>query len=312
MTDSSRFVGSIVLSLGTVCLATCTPASTTLDSAPSVSSETDITSDLARMAEQFLAVQELDPFIYDLTEVEAYRHQAEFITVLQPHLGQIIGYKTGGHDTGPQNPNFPAHGIRGVLLEGMLRPSGASVAPNDVIWGFLEADFAVRVGDKSINTAKTDLELLSSLDAVIPFIEIPDPAFRNNQRSPTSSIVTNMTSRYAFAGDPIPIKPTLAWIDTLNTMTFAVHDEHGTEVGSGTLDGHYQPLTVVRWLRNHLRTFGLQLEPGHLLSLGTININRQLKAGSPQGSPAYRSNQYRLSYYGLSGDAGTVVVNIER
>lgn len=312
MTDSSRLVGSIVLSLGTVCLATCTPASTTLDSAPSVSSETDITSDLARMAEQFLAVQELDPFIYDLTEVEAYRHQAEFITVLQPHLGQIIGYKTGGHDTGPQNPNFPAHGIRGVLLEGMLRPSGASVAPNDVIWGFLEADFAVRVGDKSINTAKTDLELLSSLDAVIPFIEIPDPAFRNNQRSPTSSIVTNMTSRYAFAGDPIPIKPTLAWIDTLNTMTFAVHDEHGTEVGSGTLDGHYQPLTVVRWLRNHLRTFGLQLEPGHLLSLGTININRQLKAGSPQGSPAYRSNQYRLSYYGLSGDAGTVVVNIER
>lgn len=312
MTDSSRLVGSIVLSLGTVCLATCTPASNTLDSAPSVSSETDITSDLARMAEQFLAVQELDPFIYDLTEVEAYRQQAEFITVLQPHLGQIIGYKTGGHDTGPQNPNFPAHGIRGVLLEGMLRPSGASVAPNDVIWGFLEADFAVRVGDKSINTAKTDLELLSSLDAVIPFIEIPDPAFRNNQRSPTSSIVTNMTSRYAFAGDPIPIKPTLAWIDTLNTMTFAVHDEHGTEVGSGTLDGHYQPLTVVRWLRNHLRTFGLQLEPGHLLSLGTININRQLKAGSPQGSPAYRSNQYRLSYYGLSGDAGTVVVNIER
>ena len=312
MTNSSRLVGCIVLSLGTVGLGTCTPTSNTLDSAPSGSSETDITSDLARMADQFLTVQELDPFVYDLTEDEAYRWQTEFITALQPSLGRIVGYKTGGHDTGPPNPNFPAHGIRGVLLEGMVRPNGASVTPNDVVWGFLEADFAVRVGDESINTAETDLELLSSLDAVIPFIEIPDPAFRDNQRSPTGSIVTNMASRYAFVGEPIPIEPTVAWIATLNTMTFAVHDEHGTEVGSGTLDGHYQPLTVVRWLRDHLRTFGLQLEPGHLLSLGTISINRQLKAGSPQGGPAYRSNQYRLSYYGLSGDAGTVVVNIER
>ena len=312
MPNSSRLIGAIVLGLGTVGLATCTPTSNTAVSAPTTSSETDIATDLDRMADQFLSVQELVPFLHDLTEDEAYRWQAEFVAALQPSLGRIAGYKTGGHDTGPPNPNFPPHGIRGVLLEGMVHPSGASVTPNDAVWGFLEADFAVRVGDESINTAETDLQLLASLDAVIPFIEIPDPAFRDNQRSPTGSIVTNMASRYAFVGEPITIEPTVAWIATLNTMTFAVHDEHGTEVGSGTLDGHYQPLTVVRWLRDHLRTFGLQLEPGHLLSLGTISINRQLKAGSPQGGPAYRSNQYRLSYYGLSGDAGTVVVNIER
>ena len=312
MTNSSRLVGTIVLGLGTVCLGTCTPTSNTLVSAPSGSSETDIAVDLNRMADQFLNVQELDPFVYDLTEDEAYRWQTKFITALQPSLGRIVGYKTGGHDTGPSNPHFPPHGIRGVLLEGMVHPSGASVTLNDIVWGFLEADFAVRVGDESINTAETDLELLASLDAVIPFIEIPDPAFRDNQRSPTGSIVTNMASRYAFVGEPIPIKPTVAWINTLNTMTFAVHDEHGTEVGSGTLDGHYRPLTVVRWLRDHLRTFGRQLEPGHLLSLGTLSINRQLKPGSPQGGPAYKANQYRLSYYGLSEDAGTVVVNIER
>tara|TARA_Y100001949_G_scaffold99264_1_gene83693 strand:- start:194 stop:988 length:795 start_codon:yes stop_codon:yes gene_type:complete len=264
------------------------------------------------MADQFLSVQELVPFLHDLTEDEAYRWQAEFVAALQPSLGRIAGYKTGGHDTGPPNPNFPPHGIRGVLLEGMVHPSGASVTPNDAVWGFLEADFAVRVGDESINTAETDLQLLASLDAVIPFIEIPDPAFRDNQRSPTGSIVTNMASRYAFVGEPILIEPTVAWINVLNTMTFAVHDEHGTEVGSGTLDGHYRPLTVVRWLRDHLRASGRRLEAGHLLSLGTIGINRQLKPGSPQGGPAYGGNQYRLSYYGLSGDASTVVVNIER
>ena len=312
MTNSSRFVGTIVVGLGTVCLGTCTPTSNTGVSTPSGYSETDIAADLDRMADQFLNVQELDPFVYDLTEDEAYRWQTEFVAALQPSLGRIVGYKTGGHDTGPPNPNFPPQGIRGVLLEGMVHPSGASVTLNDAVWGFLEADFAVRVGDESINTAETDLELLASLDAVIPLIEIPDPAFLNNQRSPTSSIVTNMASRYAFVGDPIPTMPTVAWIEALNTMTFAVHDEHGTEVGSGTLDGHYQPLTVVRWLRDHLRTFGWQLESGQLLSLGSIRINRQLKPGSPQGGPAYSASQYRLSYYGLSGDASPVVVTIER
>ena len=313
MTNFFRFIGTIVLGLGAVCLGACTPTSTTLVSPPSGYSETDIAADLDRMADQFLNVQELDPFVYDLTEDEAYRWQTEFITALQPSLGRIVGYKTGGHDAGPANPNFPPQGIRGVLLEGMVHPSGASITLNDAVWGFLEADFAVRVGDESINTAETDLELLASLDAVIPLIEIPDTAFRNNQRSPISSIVTNMGgTRYAFVGDPIPTKPTVAWIEALNTMTFAVHDEHGTEVGSGTLDGHYRPLTVVRWLRDHLRTFGRQLESGQLLSLGSIGINRQLKSGSPQGGPAYSASQYRLSYYGLSEDASTVVVTIER
>ena len=84
-------------------------------------------------------------------------------------------------------------------------------------------------------------------------------------------------------------------------MTFAVHDEHGTEVGSGRLDGQYDPLRVVRWLRDHLRTSGTRLEPGHLLSLGNLDITRQLKPDSPQGSPAYRGSRFTLSYYGPVG-----------
>ena len=99
MTNSSRFVGTIVAGLGTVCLGTCTATSNTVVSTPSGYSETDIAADLDRMADQFLNVQELDPFVYDLTEDEAYRWQAEFVAALQPNLGRIAGYKTGGHDT---------------------------------------------------------------------------------------------------------------------------------------------------------------------------------------------------------------------
>ena len=146
----------------------------------------------------------------------------------------------------------------------------------------------------------------------MPFLEIPDPAFTGNRRSPTSSIVTNMASRYAFVGDPVPLAAIPDWIDAINAMTFAVHDEHGTEVGSGTLDGHYEPLRVVRWLRDRLRASRTRLEPGHLLSLGNIDITRQLKPDSPQGGPAYGSSRFTLSYYGLSDDPATVTVNIDR
>ena len=298
-----------------LCLTGCAQPSDPASSSgppPPPPAETDIGPDVSRMADQFLSVQEMDPFLHGLTEEEAYPRQEAFVERLSATLGGVAGYKTGGHDTRPPNPNFPTGGIRAVLLEGMVKPSGTAVSLDDSVWGFLEADFAFRVGDVSINTADTDLEILAGLDAIVPFLEIPDPAFTGNRRSQTSSIVTNMASRYAFVGDPVPLAATPDWIDRIDAMTFAVHDEQGTEVGSGRLDGHYEPLRVVRWLRDHLRASGIRLEPGHLLSLGNLDITRQLKPDSPQGGPAYRSNRFTLSYYGLSDDPATVTVNIDR
>ncbi len=305
---------SVVVAVA-LCLTACAPSSDPASSSgrtPAPPADADIAADISRMAEQFLSVREMDPFLHDLTDEAAYRWQAAFVEHLSPTLGGVAGYKTGGHDAGPPNPNFPPGGIRGVLLDGMVKPSGTAVSLDDSVWGFLEADFAFRVGDASINTADTDLEILAGLDAIVPFLEIPDPAFTGNRRSPTGSIVTNMASRYAFVGDPVALAATPDWIDRINTMTFAVHDEHGTEVGSGTLDGHYEPLRVVRWLRDQVRASGGRLEPGHLLSLGNIGITRQLKPDSPPGGPAYGSSRFTLSYYGLSDEPATVSINIDR
>ena len=84
----------------------------------------------------------------------------------------MVGYKTGGHDSGPGFAIFPFGGIRGAILESMLLPSGTAVTLHETRRGFLEADFAFRVGDASINYARTDLEILAGLDAIIPFAEI--------------------------------------------------------------------------------------------------------------------------------------------
>ena len=295
-------------------LVGCTAQSQPEPSATSMpDADAQIRDELAPLVAQFVGIEEMDTFPHDLPKSEAYRWQDAFVELLEPALGTIAGYKTGGHDSGPANPLFPPGGIRGVLLEGMIRPSGTSIRPDDTVWGFLEADLAFRVGDDSINTAQTDLEILAGLDAVIPFLEIPDPAFTDNRRTPTGTIATNMASRYAFVGAAVRLEATEEWLNRIATFTFAVHDEHGTEVGAGSMAGYYEPITVVRWLRDQLRESDIRLSPGDLLSLGSIGITSPLKAESPRGGPAYASNQFTLSYYGLTDDGpATATINIER
>jgi 2-keto-4-pentenoate hydratase len=178
--------------------------------------------------------------------------------------------------------------------------------------GFLEADIAFRVGDASINEAETDLELLAALDAFIPFAEIPDPLYEVTSRSVNGTVVANMSTRMSFAGEPVPLQSHVDTIELLNNLEFAVLDENDAVIQSGTLAGWFQPLAVIRWLRDHLVAAGKTLEPGDLLSLGNIGIIRQLHEGSPRG-PAYTSNQFRLEYYGLIDEGpATVTINIDR
>ncbi len=90
-------------------------------------------------------------------------------------------------------------------MSGMVHRSGTPVPIDSSRRGFLEADFAFRVGSDSINTAESDLELLAGLDAIIPFAEIPDPYFAEGARSITGMVVANMATRMAFVGEPATV-----------------------------------------------------------------------------------------------------------
>ncbi|RLA27886.1 MAG: hypothetical protein DRQ63_04855 [Gammaproteobacteria bacterium] len=276
------------------------------------SSDREIRAELAQMADDFLNYREMQGFDHKMGLAEAYRWQDEIVVLMEPALGGVVGYKTGGHDSGPGFPVFPPEGIRGVMLAGMFRTSGTAVKLTEFRRGFLEADFAFRVGDSSINDAETDLEILAGLDAIIPFAEIPDPYYDPDTRSITGTIVANMGSRMSFLGEPVILEPTEEWLHRINTFTFAVYDENDVEIASGAMQGWYKPMTVVRWLRDQLRDSGKELMPGQILSLGNIGIIRQLHENSPRG-PAYQSNQFRLEYFGLTDDKpASVTINIAR
>jgi len=272
----------------------------------------EIREELEQMADDFMHLRPMQGFLHEMPLAEAYRWQDEMARIMQPMLGDVAGYKTGGHDPGPGFPTFPPEGIRAYLLSGMLRDSGTAIRVADTAAGFLEADFAFRVGSSSINTAETDLEILAGLDAIVPFAEIPDPYYEPGTRSVNGTIVSDMGTRMSFTGKPVPIEATADWLERINNFEFAVLDEHDTVIQSGSMRGWYEPVAVVRWLRDQLRESGKELLPGQLLSLGNIGIIRQLHEGSPRG-PAYTSNQFRLEYYGLSDDGpATVTINIDR
>ena len=271
----------------------------------------DIYQEVQDIADQFLTYRPMQGFNHTMSLKQAYNWQDRFAEYVRPTMGPVIGYKTGGHDPGPGFPTFPPEGIRGLMLEGMMLPSGTAITLDQTRRGFLEADFAFRVGSVDINQAQSDMELLAGLDAIVPFAEIPDPYYEADSRSINGTIVANMGSRMSFVGEPLMIEATSAMMNKINTFTFAVHDENGVEIDTGTMANWYKPLDVFRWLRDHLHKSGKLLKPGQLLSLGNIGIIRQLHENSPRG-PAYKSNAFILSYYGLSDTSVSVTININR
>ena len=189
--------------------------------------------------------------------------------------------------------------------------SDSSVKIDSTVKGFLEADFAFRVRDKSINSAQSDYEILKGLDAIIPFAEIPDPYYEPGTRSIHGTVVSNMGSRFSFVGDPVLLNNNVDWLEKLNNFSFAVHNENNELIQKGEISGWYEPIKVVRWLRDHLISSNIELKAGDLLSLGNIGIIRQIHPNSPRG-PAYKSDTFVLSYYGLSNEPASVTINLDR
>jgi hypothetical protein len=191
-------------------------------SAARPASDEQIRAELVQMADDFANYRPMKGFLHEMPLAEAYRWQDEMVKIMEPTLGGVVGYKTGGHSPGPGFSTFPPEGIRAYLLEGMMRPSGTSVRVEEFRVGFLEADFAFRVGDSAINEAQTDLEILAGLDAIIPFAEIPDPYYDPDTRTINGTIVADMGTRMSFTGEPVLLEPTEEWIEKINNFTFAV------------------------------------------------------------------------------------------
>jgi 2-keto-4-pentenoate hydratase len=233
----------------------------------------------AQLAEQFLKKIPVTSVDQQMSLKDAAKAQEEFIGVIGREFGQPVGYKAGLTNPNVQKAFGLSEPVRGTLLRKMLLPNGAVVSADFGAVPLFEGDLIVRVGDEAVNQAKTPEETLKSLDAVIPFLELPDGIFDPKVKPTGAAIVANnVGARYGVMGEPIPLSATREWQDRLKAFTLQIIDEKGGIVAEGkgsALLG--DPLNVVIWLKNSLASQGMKLKKGDLLSLGSLTRQMPVK-----------------------------------
>jgi 2-keto-4-pentenoate hydratase len=210
---------------------------------------------------------------------QGYAAQAHFVRKVRdafearkPGSGKIVGYKAALTNPAVQAAFGVKEPLRGVLLAGMLLPSGTSVRADFGGVPLSEGDLLVRVRSGAINRATSRLDVLAALDAVIPFVELPDLVYGKGVKidGPAGAAI-NAAARLGIVGEPIPLAASADWERRLGDFTADILDESGKVVATGqgrALLGH--PIEAVIWLRDSLRASGTELQTGDLLSLGTV------------------------------------------
>jgi 2-keto-4-pentenoate hydratase len=257
-----------------------------------VSAAGDVVNEVAvYFARQYQAAAEVIIPAAKLDDETAQAVQRRFVDLLLPTLGPVVGYKAGLTSRAAQTRIGVSHPVAGRLLHGMLRQSPARIQADAGARLAVEGDLLVRVGNESINRAQTADELLAGLEAVIPFIEVPDLLFRRGE-TPSAAILValNVGARFGVTGNAVALQDARSWRQRLSEFQVILYDGAGATLARGQgkdLLGH--PLEVVRWLRDTLNAQGIQLVRGDLLSLGSLT----------PVLPVVSGQTIRASYLGL-------------
>ena len=122
-----------------------------------------------QFADHFLKKTPVPEFIGGITLEQAMKIQADYVALISKDYGQPIGYKAGLTNVAVQKRFGVSQPLRGTLLEKMLFKTGVDIEASFGVRPFHEGDLILRVGDESINQAKSIEDSIKYLDAVIPF-----------------------------------------------------------------------------------------------------------------------------------------------
>ena len=212
-----------------------------------------------------------------LTPEAASEIQKQVVYALSENWGGIAGYKAAITNPAVQQKMGIEQPLLGIFLNKMLLSSPAVININSATHPFAEAGLLVRVKSAAINDAKTDQEILASIDHVIPFIEIPDRLF-STEKPLTADMLTaiNTGARYGVMGEAIPMEN----IGNLNHCQVGIVYDDRSHLKTGACSSLMgSPVNVIRWLRDRLLALNYPLKPGAYLSLGNLTSPIPIKKG---------------------------------
>jgi 2-keto-4-pentenoate hydratase len=249
--------------------------------------------EVANAAQRYLSYEPMTSPPAGMTMEGAACGQAKLMAALAPALGQPVGYKAGLTNPAVQKRFGIDQPLLGVLLEKMVLRDGAAIPARFGVRPFMEADLIVEVGSSAVNDATTPAEVLASLRAIYPFIELPDVALEDPSRITAQSLTYyDVGARLGVLGTPVPVAGDTALMEALRTMTVRTTDGTGKELatapGSAILG---QPLNAVIFIAATVKRSGGSLKPGDLLSLGAFS-----------SGPIQPGSTVRVTYQGLPGN----------
>ena len=217
----------------------------------------------------------------DLGDADSACTRAKFHRALEASGRKVVGYKAGLTNPAVQQRFRTDKPVWGKLYDGMLLTDGRPVPAAFGARPLFEADMLVRVKDAGVNQATTPWEVMQHIDAIAPFIELPDLMVQAPPQLNGPGVgAINVGARLGVVGSVLAI-PRLrgeraVLLNQLQTMDVVVSS--GAAQGGGTvlargkgsdILGH--PLQAVVWLARALAAEQLALQPGDWVSLGSFS-----------------------------------------
>jgi 2-keto-4-pentenoate hydratase len=213
----------------------------------------------------------------DMSDADSACTRAKFTRALEAAGRKVLGYKAGLTNPAVQQRFGTDKPVWGKLYEGMLLTDGSAVPAAFGARPLFEADMLVRVKDAGINQARTPWEVMQHIDAIAPFMELPDLMVQAPPQLNGAGVgAINVGARLGVVGKTLPVPATRGeralLLNQLQTMDVVVSDSSGAELARGKgadILGH--PLQAVVWLAQALAAEQLVLQPGDWVSLGSFS-----------------------------------------
>jgi 2-keto-4-pentenoate hydratase len=178
-----------------------------------------------------------------------------------------LGYKVGltshamQEQMGVSEPDF------GVLLDDMIIPDGATIHLGDFVQPRVEAEIAL-VLRRDLGAGASAEDVLESLAAALPAIEIIDSRIKQWRLSLVDTIADNASSGAYVLGPTMPLDGTdLAEIE----VSMRINDATVASGNGAAALGH--PAAAAAWLADRLAQFGLGLPAGAVVLTGSLHAS---------------------------------------
>lgn len=201
----------------------------------------------------------------DITIDDAYAIQSLVAKRRMEAGARLIGHKVGLTSKAMQRSSEIDEPDYGHLFDDMMIADGAKVRHADYCVPRIEVELAFILGDRLEGPGIALTDVLRATEYVVPSLELIDARIQNPRK-----IFDTVSDNGAAAGIVIggrPVGPTeidLRWVGGVMYRNAEIEE---TGIAAGVL-GH--PAMGVAWLANKLGSFGIALEPGHLILSGSF------------------------------------------